>query len=105
MVKQICTKAELNKEVSGNSGKLVVIDFYAEWCGPCRAIAPKVASMAEEFKDVVFLKVNVDVGEELSKAYCITCMPTFVFLKGGEKVDSFSGADEKKLLEMVKKHK
>ncbi|TGZ66226.1 hypothetical protein CRM22_005450 [Opisthorchis felineus] len=69
MVKQIGTKAELNKEVSGHSGKLIVIDFYAEWCGPCRAIAPKVASMAEEFKDVVFLKVNVDIGEPLIYAW------------------------------------
>ena len=62
MVKTIATLDEFNAEIAVD--QLVVVDFYADWCGPCKAIAPKIEEMAAENEDVVFLKVNVDENEE-----------------------------------------
>ena len=67
-------------------GKLVVIDFFATWCGPCKMISPKIEAMAGEMSNVVFLKVDVDEAEDVAQEYNISAMPTFVFLKNGQKV-------------------
>ena len=67
-------------------GKLVVIDFFATWCGPCKMISPKIEAMAGEMSNVVFLKVDVDEAEDVAEEYNISAMPTFIFLKNGQKV-------------------
>ena len=67
-------------------GKLVVIDFFATWCGPCKMISPKIEAMAGEMSNVVFLKVDVDEAEDVAQEYNISAMPTFIFLKNGQKV-------------------
>ena len=67
-------------------GKLVVIDFFATWCGPCKMISPKIEAMAGEMSNVVFIKVDVDEAEDVAQEYNISAMPTFVFLKNGQKV-------------------
>jgi len=61
-------------------GKRGVVDFYASWCGPCKIIAPSIAQLESKFPDLVFLKVDVDKVPDLSEAYHIKYMPTFVFL-------------------------
>ena len=58
--------------------KKVIIDFYADWCGPCKRIAPEFEKLAEKYTDVVFLKVNVDNSEKLSEFYSVSALPTFV---------------------------
>ena len=63
-----------------------MIDFFATWCGPCKMIAPKIEQMAGEMANVVFLKVDVDEAEDVAQEYNISAMPTFVFLKNGQKV-------------------
>jgi len=106
MVVQVKDKAELQRHLSQAGSKLVVIDFFATWCGPCKMIAPVLEKMSEEMKDhVVFLKVDVDESEDLAAEYSVQAMPTFVLLKNGSKVDSFSGANEAKLKELINKHK
>lgn len=85
--------------------KLVVVDFYATWCGPCKVIAPKIEEMAKEMTDVVFLKVDVDECEDVAQAHGISCMPTFLFMRDSKKIDEFSGASEAKLREFVNKHR
>jgi len=105
MVVQVKDKAELQQHLSQAGGKLVVIDFFATWCGPCKMIGPVIEKMAGEMKDVVFLKVDVDESEDLAAEYSVQAMPTFVFLKNGSKVDSFSGANEAKLRELITKNK
>lgn len=105
MVKEIGTLEEFRAELVAAGDKLVVVDFTAQWCGPCKAMAPKFAKMAEENKDVVFLKVDVDDAPDVSEECGIKCMPTFIFYKNGEKVDEFSGANEDSLKEKVAKLK
>ena len=78
------------------SNKLVVIDFWAEWCGPCRSIAPAVEELATEFEDKAIIgKYNVDNDNELSEEYGIRSIPTLLFFKDGKLVDKQVGASSK----------
>lgn len=88
---------------AGNS--LVVVDFFAQWCGPCKLIAPKIEELAAEYPDVVFLKVDVDECEDIASDYEITAMPTFVFIKNKKKVDAFSGANADMVNQFIIKYK
>lgn len=76
-----------------NSGKPALVDFWAEWCGPCRMIAPYVEQIAEEYKDkAVVAKVDVDSCPGIATRYGIRNIPTILFFKGGEQVDKQVGA-------------
>lgn len=89
----------------GNAGdKLVVVDFTAAWCPPCKMIAPKFEEMSKEFTDVIFYKVDVDENDETAEANGIQAMPTFIFYRNGKKIDQMSGASEEKLREMITKY-
>lgn len=80
-------------EVALKSDKLVVIDFWAEWCGPCRLIAPIIHELAEEYTDkVIFCKVNVDNNSALAGQFGIRNIPTVLFIKGSKVVDKQVGA-------------
>lgn len=106
MVHSVASKEDFNAQLEAAGGKLVVVDFYATWCGPCKMIAPKLEEMSLEFKDsVVFLKVDVDENEEIAVDYKINAMPTFIFIKNKEKVDEICGANESKVRELVTKLK
>ena len=75
------------------SDKLTVIDFWAEWCGPCRAIGPVIEELATEYAGKVNIgKVNVDVNPTLSMNFGITSIPAILFVKGGQVVDKQIGA-------------
>ncbi|KAH9366721.1 hypothetical protein HPB48_008778 [Haemaphysalis longicornis] len=78
---------DFSKKLDEAGDKLVVVDFYATWCGPCKMIEPFLKQQSEIYKDqVVFLKVDVDENEEIASQYEISCMPTFLFIKKREKV-------------------
>ena len=78
------------------SDKLSVIDFWAEWCGPCRAIGPVIEELATEYAGKVNIgKVNVDHNPQLSMNYGITSIPAILFIKGGQVVDKLVGAQPK----------
>merc|ERR1712087_346176 len=103
-VKKIETKAEFDELIK--SDKLVVVDFYATWCGPCKAIAPKIEAMAkEEFADCIFCKVDVDVLEDVAAEQGVSAMPTFMLFKLAKKVAEVVGANEGKLREAVTNNK
>ncbi|KAK3854601.1 hypothetical protein Pcinc_038937 [Petrolisthes cinctipes] len=104
MVHQCTSKDDFTAQLTEAGGKLVIVDFYATWCGPCKIIAPKLEAMSKVKTNVVFLKVDVDENEEVAQEYQITCMPTFLFFKNGKKVDSFSGASEDKIKEYIEKY-
>ncbi len=75
----------------------VVIDFFANWCGPCVRFAPKFEEYANkpEYKDITFLKVNVDEASALSETYGISSLPTFLFVENGRTLFQLEGAIEK----------
>lgn len=79
------------KEVVSNTDKLVVVDFYADWCGPCKALSPVLERVESKNPDVIFAKVNVDDAPECSSINGIRSIPTVIFLKNGEVVSKFMG--------------
>jgi thioredoxin 1 len=84
------------KEKVLDSDKLTMIDFWAEWCGPCRAIGPVVEELSKEYDGSVNIgKVNVDQNPQLSVNYGITSIPAIIFVKGGKVVDKLVGAQPK----------
>ena len=74
-----------------NSASPVLLDFYADWCGPCRMVAPIVEEIAAERSDVVVAKVNVDENPDLASAYGVFSIPTLVVLKNGVVVNQATG--------------
>ena len=87
------------------STKPVLVDFWAEWCGPCRAIAPTIAALAVERKDIVVAKVNVDQNREASAKFKIKGIPCLILFKNGKEVDRLVGGVPKSAIEqMIAKH-
>ena len=84
-----------NFEEIKNSGKVVLLDFYADWCGPCRMVSPIVDEIAEENPDIVVGKINVDNEQELAVAFGVVSIPMLVVLKDGEIVNQSVGAKPK----------
>ncbi|XP_064386041.1 thioredoxin-like isoform X2 [Halichondria panicea] len=87
MPEYLKTKNEYDQALKDAGNKLVVIDFTAAWCGPCKVIGPKFEAMSLEFTDVKFYKVDVDDNDETAEHVGISAMPTFNFYKNSEKVD------------------
>lgn len=87
----VASTAEFDKHVNGS--KLTVVDFYADWCGPCKAIAPRYEALAQIHPEVQFLKVNTDTLGETSAKYGVRAMPTFMFFRNGSKLGEVVGAN------------
>ncbi|XP_023162014.1 thioredoxin-2 [Drosophila hydei] len=104
MVHVIQSKEDFEQQLSNAGDKLIVIDFCANWCGPCKIIAPKLEELAAQYAErAVVLKVNVDDNEEITIEYNITSMPTFVFIKSGEVLEVFVGGNSEKLAKSMEK--
>lgn len=87
------------EELILKSDKPALIDFWAEWCGPCRMIGPLVEELSTEYADkAVIAKLNVDENPEVCSKYGIRNIPTILFFKGGEVVDKQVGAVPKNTL-------
>lgn len=86
------------------SHDLVIVDFYATWCPPCKKIAPIFAnlSLQNDYKDISFIKVNVDEGKDIAQKYSVTAMPTFLYFKKGAVVDRVVGAKQKDIEDKLK---
>jgi thioredoxin 1 len=77
----------------------VLVDFYAEWCGPCKMMAPVIDELADELKDKhKIVKLNVDENPETAQKYQVMSIPTLIFIKDGELVDQLVGAQSKETL-------
>lgn len=71
----------------------VVVDFWAEWCGPCKLVGPVIDELAKEYSDkVTFAKLNTDENQELAASYGISAIPTVIFFKNGKPMDQIVGA-------------
>lgn len=87
------------QEAALKEGNVAVVDFWAEWCGPCRMITPIIEEMATEYDGRVTVgKVNVDHNPEISMKYGVRSIPTVLFIKDGEVVDKQVGATSKAVL-------
>lgn len=85
---------------------LVLVDFYADWCGPCKMLHPILEEAAKEASGKAkFIKVNVDEAQNLAMQYSVTSIPTVVLLKDGQEVDRFIGVrDKESVLAMIASH-
>jgi len=96
------TSANFEEEVL-NSDKTVVIDFYADWCGPCKLYAPIVEEVASENQDIKVVKINVDEAQDIAMNYQVMSIPTTVIIKEGKEVNRAVGMISKAdLLSMIK---
>jgi thioredoxin 1 len=82
--------------------KLLVIDCFATWCGPCKVIAPQVVKFSDTYTDAKFFKLDVDEVPDVAQELNIRAMPTFVLFKNGEKVGEVVGANPKALESAIK---
>ncbi|POO00045.1 Thioredoxin [Trema orientale] len=85
--------------------KLVVIDFTATWCGPCRSMEPVLKELSDKYTDVVFVKVDVDELPDVAAEYGIQAMPTFLLMKKGNQLDKVVGARRDELQNKIEKHR
>jgi len=96
------TSANFEKEVL-NSEKTVLIDFYADWCGPCKAYSPIVESVASENEDIKVVKIDIDEAQDIATKYQVMSIPTTVIIKNGEEVNRAVGMISKSdLIELLK---
>jgi thioredoxin 1 len=95
---QTITTDSFDTEVLQSDGA-VIVDFWAEWCGPCRAVAPVLDQIASERQDLRVVKVNVDDEPALAQRYGILSIPTIMLFKDGEAQAAAVGAQPKQMLE------
>jgi thioredoxin 1 len=101
---KVFTDLNFAEEVTAKSG-LALLDFWAEWCGPCRMVGPIIDQLAEENPEINIGKINVDDNNELAAKYGIRSIPTILILKDGEVIDKVSGAKSLgDLKELLSKH-
>lgn len=94
-------KNEFEQIISNN--ELVVIDFFATWCGPCKMLSPVIENVESLIHNVKFIKVDIDQFNDLASQYKIQSVPTLVFLKNGQEVmKSIGYLDEDALIEKIK---
>jgi thioredoxin 1 len=95
MMKEITSTQQFEEEVL-NSSKPVFVDFWAEWCGPCRAVSPAVEEVSKEYDGKVdFVKVNVDQNNELASKYNVFSIPTLAIFQNGKVIAQQAGATSK----------
>ena len=87
---------DFNKEIESG---LVLVDFYADWCGPCKMISPIIEQLASERANTKFIKVNVDIHEDIARSYGIMSIPTIIVFKNGEIVNQNIGFAPKEVIE------
>ncbi len=94
------TNENFNSEVTA-SDDLVVIDFWAAWCGPCKMLAPVFEQLSEEMSNIRFCKVNVDEQPALARQFSVSSIPTIILIKDGVVIDSVVGYRPKEALREI----
>ncbi|KAF3431393.1 hypothetical protein FNV43_RR26124 [Rhamnella rubrinervis] len=107
LIKAIHSKEQWKSHfnASKDSNKLLVIDFTATWCGPCRSMEPILDEFAEKYSDVEFIQIDVDELLDVAAEFGVNAMPTFLLLKKGNQVDKVVGASKDDLQKKIEKHR
>ena len=84
------TSQNFNQEIRNNN--LLLVDFWAEWCGPCKSMHPIFTRMAKKYKQIRFARVNVDDAQDIAMKYGVQSIPTFIMFKNGEIANQMVGA-------------
>ncbi len=101
----VLTKENFENEVEKHDG-LVVIDLYADWCGPCKMLAPAISELESEYPDVKFCKINVDDERDLAISFRVQSIPTVAFVKNDTFLDMSVGLVPKdRLAKLIEEHK
>ncbi|XP_010244548.1 PREDICTED: thioredoxin H9-like [Nelumbo nucifera] len=105
-VSVINTKESWDEKLTeaSKNGKIVVVNFSASWCGPCKSIAPFYCELSEKYPSLMFLSVDVDELAEFSSTWDIRATPTFYFLRDGQQVDQIVGANKSDLQKKIASH-
>ncbi len=100
MVKLIKTEEEFNREIMNDK---VVVDFFANWCGPCKMLAPIVEEVSNELEKITFIKVDIDEIESLPRQFDIMSIPTLLIFEKGELIKRHTGyIDKEELVQFIK---
>ena len=95
----------LKEELSNLKNEVVLLDFYADWCGPCKMLSPILEELSEEFPSLKILKINVDEQPEAAQEFNVMSIPSLIFVKDEEVIDVSVGMKSKELLrEWIKKN-
>lgn len=98
---QVFTMDNFETEVL-NAEQTVLVDFYADWCGPCKMMAPVVDKLADMYAGKIKVgKLNIDQAEDLAEKYAVMTIPTLIVFKNGEVVERFTGVQDQKTLTAV----
>jgi len=100
-------KDNFKQEVEDNAG-LILVDFFAPWCGPCQIMSPVIDEMIKEYngQDVKVAKLNIDENQEIASKYGVMSIPTFLVFKAGKAVDKKLGyCDKEELVQMINRNK
>ena len=99
---EVLTTSNYDEKISKG---VTLVDFYADWCGPCKMVAPIIDELAEEVNDANIVKVDVDESPEIAARFSVRSIPTFIVLKDGELVDQQAGArgDKGFFLDLINK--
>ncbi|KAK4409889.1 Thioredoxin H2 [Sesamum angolense] len=96
---------QLHFNSSKQLNKLMVVDFSATWCGPCKFMEPVFNNLAAKYTDVDFVKIDVDELSDVSREFGVQAMPTFLLLKQGKEVERVIGAKKDELEQKIRKHR
>lgn len=84
---------------------LSVVDFFAEWCGPCKMLSPYFKKFSDNYKEVKFYKIDVDESPQIAELMQVRAMPTIVLFKGGKPVETIVGANPGAIRDAIEQHK
>jgi len=102
--KKIHSTEEYKEIFDQAEDKLIVVNFYAVWCGPCKTIAPAFSDYSEQYPQALFLKLDVDEFQEIANEVSLRSLPTFQLYKNGKRVENLEGAEKKNLEDAIKKY-
>lgn len=104
MIYQVVDKEDLDKQLLEVGEKLAVVEFFAIWCGPCKFATPEYETIANEFTNVVFMKIDADDNEALMLEFEITALPTYLFFKSNKLVDKYIGSQLENFRKIIETH-